>query len=91
MTMAERIYQRSLTLPDAAAQEALDFIEFLSQRYGSAQTLNTTDRDAASYELWFKAQIEQAIADERPSLPSDAVKAHFATRREALRPKASQQ
>lgn len=33
MTIAETIYQHSLLLPEQAAQEALDFIEFLEQRY----------------------------------------------------------
>jgi hypothetical protein len=34
MTLAELIYQHSLKLPEPAAREALDFIEFLEQRYG---------------------------------------------------------
>ena len=34
MTLAELIYQHSLRLPEPAAREALDFIEFLEQRYG---------------------------------------------------------
>ena len=33
MTVAEIIYQHALRLPEPAAQEALDFIEFLEQRY----------------------------------------------------------
>ena len=33
MTLAETIYQHSLLLPEQAAREALDFIEFLEQRY----------------------------------------------------------
>lgn len=33
MAIAEMIYQHSLRLPDHAAQEALDFIEFLESRY----------------------------------------------------------
>jgi len=33
MSLAETIYQRSLNLPEFAAREALDFIEFLEQRY----------------------------------------------------------
>jgi hypothetical protein len=33
MNYAQTIYQRSLQLPDPAAQEALDFIDFLLQRY----------------------------------------------------------
>ncbi|MEX8496429.1 DUF2281 domain-containing protein [Leptothrix ochracea] len=38
MNYAQTIYQRSLTLPEAAAREALDFIEFLARRYGSPTT-----------------------------------------------------
>jgi len=34
MTLADAIYQHSLALPKSAAREALDFIEFLEQRYG---------------------------------------------------------
>lgn len=33
MNLAETIYQHSLNLPETAAREALDFIEFLEQRY----------------------------------------------------------
>ena len=33
MTLAEAIYQHSLALSEPAAREALDFIEFLEQRY----------------------------------------------------------
>lgn len=34
MNLAEAIYQHSCRLPEQAAREALDFIEFLEQRYG---------------------------------------------------------
>ena len=33
MTLAEVIYQHSLSLPESAAREVLDFIEFLEQRH----------------------------------------------------------
>ena len=36
--LAETIYQHSLLLPEQAAREALDFIEFLEQRYKTAST-----------------------------------------------------
>jgi hypothetical protein len=85
MTLAETIYQRSLKLPDAAAQEALDFIEFLNQRYGLAETTTTADGDAASYDAWFKAQVQQAIDDPRPKIPADAAREHFTARRDILR------
>jgi hypothetical protein len=88
MTLAETIYQRSLKLPDAAAQEALDFIEFLNQRYGIAEATAAADGDAAAYDAWFKAQVQQAIDDPRPGIPADAARAHFAARRDALRQQA---
>lgn len=92
MTLAETIYQRSLRLPDAAAQEALDFIEFLNQRYGLAEATNTVntaaDGDAAAYDAWFKAQVQQAIDDPRPGIPADAAREHFAARRDELRQQA---
>lgn len=51
MTLAEMIYQHSLKLPESAAREALDFIEFLEQRYGAASQpgpgdLSTAQREA---------------------------------------------
>ena len=45
MNLAEIIYQHSLNLPDAAAREALDFIEFLEQRYGVVPTSKKKDND----------------------------------------------
>lgn len=88
MTLAETIYQRSLKLPDAAAQEALDFIEFLNQRYGLAEATSTADGDAAAYDAWFRAQVQQAIDDPRPGIPADAAREHFTARRDALRQQA---
>lgn len=38
MTLAEKIYQKSLALPEDAAREALDFIEFLAERYGAKES-----------------------------------------------------
>jgi hypothetical protein len=38
MTLAEAIYQHSLNLPEPAAREALDFIQFLEQRYRSTSS-----------------------------------------------------
>lgn len=43
MTLAEAIYRHSLALPESAAREVLDFIEFLEQRYGQTATPATDD------------------------------------------------
>ncbi len=37
MNLPEAIYRHSLNLPESAAREALDFIEFLESRYAPAQ------------------------------------------------------
>ena len=86
MTLAEAIYQRSLELPDAAAREALDFIEFLSLRYGvEEETAALPVDDAVTYDAWFGEQVQRAVDDPRPGVPAQAAREHFAARRDALR------
>ncbi len=43
--------------------------------------------EAAAYDKWFRAQVQAAIDDPRPSIPHEQVKAEFAERRNALRVK----
>lgn len=43
MNLAEIIYQHSLALPDSAAREVLDFIEFLEHRYAANQEKSPID------------------------------------------------
>jgi hypothetical protein len=43
MTIADAIYQHSLRLPEHAAREALDFIEFLERRYAAAGTASSLE------------------------------------------------
>jgi hypothetical protein len=43
------------------------------------------DRDHdRSYDQWFRAQVQAALDDPRPSIPHEAVEAEFAERRQAL-------
>ena len=44
MNLAENIYKHSLNLPEIAAREAMDFIEFLEQRYAPV-TSNTKQQN----------------------------------------------
>ncbi|MDO9106720.1 MAG: DUF2281 domain-containing protein [Methylovulum sp.] len=62
MNLAETIYQHSLKLPEAAAREALDFIEFLEQRYTpkSASTKLRNDTEA------FLAAIAGGLSEDFP-------------------------
>ncbi len=72
MTLAEALYKHSLNLPESAAQEALDFVRFLEQRY-------------AGHEQWFRGQVEQSLleADDAQTqwLPNEEAKAQSAARR----------
>lgn len=45
MSIAENIYQHSRRLPEQAAREALDFIQFLEQRYVT-KTSRTEDTES---------------------------------------------
>ncbi len=41
--------------------------------------------EAAAYDTWFREQVQSALDDPRPGIPNEEVKAHFASRRAALR------
>lgn len=79
MNYADAIYRRSLSLPDPAAREALDFIDFLLQRYGTTPSeadRSTTHRDAA-------ALIQAVAGGWGPDVPDDIDDADLA--QDALR------
>lgn len=67
MTLAETIYQHSLKLPEAAAREALDFIEFLEQRYGKSPALEKRNDDTEA----FLAALAGGLSDDFPDDISD--------------------
>ncbi|MEN2976810.1 stability determinant (plasmid) [Tistrella bauzanensis] len=41
--------------------------------------------DQPSHDAWFRARVQEALADPRPSIPHDEVEAHMARRRQTLR------
>ncbi len=49
MNLAETIYQHSLNLPDNAAREVLDFIEFLEQRYSLIRPVTKIENDTEAF------------------------------------------
>ncbi|MEQ1530510.1 MAG: DUF2281 domain-containing protein [Methylococcales bacterium] len=67
MNIAEIIYQHSLNLPETAAREALDFIEFLEQRYASVPANLKLGNDT---EL-FLAAIAGGLSEDFPDDISD--------------------
>ncbi len=67
MTLAETIYQHSLKLPEAAAREALDFIEFLEQRYAPVPANTNQQNDTEA----FLAAIAGGLSEDFPDDISD--------------------
>jgi DNA-damage-inducible protein J len=39
--------------------------------------------NAAEYDAWFRAKVQEALNDPRPGIPHEKVEAHFARRRAA--------
>ena len=62
MNLAETIYQHSLNLPETAAREALDFIEFLEQRYVPIPVNTKQQNDTEA----FLSAIAGGLSDDFP-------------------------
>jgi hypothetical protein len=62
MNLAETIYRHSLHLPEQAAREALDFIEFLEQRYSTTRTESKAPNDTEA----FLARHAGVLSDDFP-------------------------
>ena len=67
MNLAESIYQHSLNLPEIAAREALDFIEFLEQRYAPVPNNIKQQNDTEA----FLAAIAGGLSEDFPDDISD--------------------
>lgn len=67
MSLAEQIYQHSRRLPEHVAQEALDFIEFLEQRY----SITKVAPDQSDETERFFAAISPGLSEDFPDDISD--------------------
>ena len=66
MSLAENIYHHSRKLPEQAAREALDFVQFLEQRYaGKALPARSGDTES------FLAAVAGTLGDDFPDDISD--------------------
>lgn len=73
MTLAEMIYEHSQRLPEPAAREALDFIEFLEQRYRMAPEGSGEELDAARREALERLSVFRVpFAGSKPILSRDS-------------------
>ncbi len=66
MSLAEVIYEHSRHLPEQAAREALNYIEFLEDRYGVAQSADAEDTER------FLAAVTGGLSDDFPDDITDA-------------------
>ena len=58
MSLAARIYDRVVSLPQQAASEVLQFADFLAARYGKPEAASSAQRqDAAAFYLRFQADL----------------------------------
>lgn len=66
-SLADRIYLKVKPLPEPAAREVLDFVEFVSQRVQTAETrsLSLAQADSQAMQDWDNADDE--IWNERPA------------------------
>jgi hypothetical protein len=62
MSLAETIYHHSQNLPEQAAREVLDFIEFLEQRYTKGSSLSPSSGSTES----FLAAVAGTLSDDFP-------------------------
>ncbi|MFZ4538816.1 hypothetical protein [Propionivibrio sp.] len=74
-----------IDLLDASNHSAGDVTR--STRADSSERMKRA-HEAAAYDTWFRAQVQAAIDDPRPSIPHEQVMAEFDARRTALRQQA---
>ncbi len=79
MNVAQTIYQHTLNLPESAAREVLDFVEFLEQRYASASLIAKEKNDTETFLAALSGNLSEDFPDDigEEDLASD-------TRREEL-------
>lgn len=64
MNLAETIYQHSLNLPETAAREALDFIEFLEQRYAPVPANTKQQNDTEAFLIAIAGGLSKDFPDD---------------------------
>ena len=71
MSTAERIYEEVKTLPEDAAREVLDFVEFLKARHGE---WGEEGRTVSAAELASAVDELRGLTDSQPMTSGDTVR-----------------
>jgi len=66
-TLADRIYLKVKPLPEPAAREVLDFVDFISERVQTAETRNLSLAQADSQAMRDWDNTDDEIWNERPA------------------------
>ena len=76
MNLAETIYKHSLNLPEIAAREALDFIQFLELRYSTDQPLMNQQNHTEAFLAALAGGLSEDFPDEisRADLGNDTLR-----------------
>ena len=78
MSLAETIYLHSRRLPESAAREALDFVQFLEERYAGKSDISIRSSDTEI----FLAAVAGKLSDDFPDDITDDDLGTDAPRRE---------
>ncbi len=66
-SLADRIYLKVKPLPEPAAREVLDFVEFIAERVQSAETRNLALAQAGSAAMQDWDNADDEVWNERPA------------------------
>lgn len=81
--------ERAAAVLDGMGLTVSDAVRILLTRVAREGTLPFNfASDPAAHDAWFKAKVQEALADLRPAVPHDEVEARFAKRRLAAAKKA---
>jgi hypothetical protein len=58
-------------------------IKLARSNVGAAERMKAA-HEANAYDKWFRAQVQEALDDTRPSIPNEVVQKHFAAKRDEL-------
>ncbi|AMJ58986.1 type II toxin-antitoxin system RelB/DinJ family antitoxin [Bosea sp. PAMC 26642] len=75
--------ERATAVLEGVGLTVSDAVRILLTRTANEGALPFELVDPAERDAWFRAKVLEAIADPRPGIPHDEVKAHFAKRRAA--------
>lgn len=82
------VKERAAAVLEEQGLTVSDAVRILLTRTAKEGVLPLTQaNNAAAHDLWFRAKVQEALDDPRPTLAHETVEAHFARRRDAARAK----